>query len=206
MRRDILVLGIVFAMLAIVMAPALAKDDKVTTSNGLPFQEIWAAIRELQDKLNNIQLTPGPQGPPGADGAPGVQGAPGKDGADGAPGVQGPPGKDGADGAPGVQGPPGTPGTCNVYVHSDWAGDGDIINPPIGYHFSQCQMVVAGSGFDSSYKESGQYHQWEWWAEDSGSDSFKIVSKQVVIWYDTQGPHVEKYKGDAVHWIMICNK
>ena len=69
--------------------------------------------------INNIELTPGQQGPqgepgpPGADGEPGPKGDPGKDGEQGPkgdPGPQGSPGKDGADGKQGPKGDPGDPG------------------------------------------------------------------------------------------------
>ena len=53
-------------------------------SNGQPLNALWAAIDGLQAQINNIQLTPGPQGPPGDDGAPGADGDDGAPGADGA--------------------------------------------------------------------------------------------------------------------------
>jgi hypothetical protein len=65
MRKGIFVVCVLVAIVAIITVPAWAKDEKVTTSQGQPFQEIWNAINNLQNKLNNIQLTPGPQGPKG---------------------------------------------------------------------------------------------------------------------------------------------
>ena len=89
---------------------------------------------QVNEKLEEIELTPGPegkQGPPGPEGQPG---APGENGvsptvstattengteititdANGAHSFEvlnGPPGKDGQDGAPGPEGPPGPPGS-----------------------------------------------------------------------------------------------
>lgn len=56
---------------------------------------------DLQQQIDNIELTPGPQGP---------QGPPGNDGTNGTNGTDGTNGADGADGAPGEPGPPGPPG------------------------------------------------------------------------------------------------
>jgi hypothetical protein len=83
---------------------------------------ISATQAELQTAIDNIELTPGPQGDIGLTGAQGPQGIAGNDGADGATGSQGPQGEigltgaqgpqgiagnDGADGATGSQGPQG---------------------------------------------------------------------------------------------------
>jgi len=139
MRKSILVLFIAIATLAIVMVPALAKDDKVTASNGQPFDEIWAAIRALQTKVDTIQLTPGPQGPPGPQGLPGkdgVDGAQGLPGEDGVDGAQGPPGEDGADGAQGSPGPAGT-----VPHFGDWQYH-SALNGPFCYYAETDGFVV----------------------------------------------------------------
>ena len=64
----------------------------------------------LQQQIDTIELTPGPQGiqgpvgPAGADGADGIDGAPGPAGADGADGAQGPQGPAGPAGADGEDG------------------------------------------------------------------------------------------------------
>ena len=47
------------------------------STNGKGFQELWAAVCDLQQQIDNIQLIPGPQGPPGPTGATGLQGPPG---------------------------------------------------------------------------------------------------------------------------------
>jgi len=60
--------------------------------NGEPFKAVWQAISDLQNQINIIELTPGPQGPAGPQGPQGEKGEPGTDGQDGAQGL---PGKDG---------------------------------------------------------------------------------------------------------------
>ena len=60
-----------------------------------------AADDKLQDAINHISLTPGPQGAPGQKGE---RGSDGVDGADGSRGSDGAPGRDGAKGAKGEQG------------------------------------------------------------------------------------------------------
>ncbi|MGB8215763.1 MAG: hypothetical protein WCE94_00515 [Candidatus Methanoperedens sp.] len=79
--------------------------------SGTPFQALWDAINgttskfaDLQQQINNIQLTPGPQGPQGP------QGLKGDTGATGAIGPQGPKGDTGATGATGAIGPQGLKG------------------------------------------------------------------------------------------------
>ena len=64
----------------------------------------YATEEYVNEKIETIELTPGPQGPAGP------QGEPGKDGQDGAPGKDGEPGKDGATGPVGPQGPEGPAG------------------------------------------------------------------------------------------------
>jgi len=51
--------------------------------NGQPFQALWQAIRNLSQRIDNIQLIPGPVGP---------QGPQGERGSDGSPGPKGDPG------------------------------------------------------------------------------------------------------------------
>lgn len=59
---------------------------------------------EVDEKIETIELTPGPQGEQGPQGEPGKDGAQGIQGETGPQGPQGEPGKDGADGAPGKDG------------------------------------------------------------------------------------------------------
>lgn len=64
----------------------------------------------FSNRLEQIQLTPGPQGPQGEPGKDGEQGAKGEPGADGPIGPQGPPGEQGPPGKDGAVGPQGEPG------------------------------------------------------------------------------------------------
>jgi hypothetical protein len=119
---------------------AKSKADKnaaeiASMKGGLP--AVWEAI-------NNIQLTPGPQGEPGPVGPPGpagAQGLPGPVGAigpmgpagptgpqgpggdtgpQGEQGLQGPPGADGPQGPEGPQGPAGQDADLTGYATQNW--------------------------------------------------------------------------------------
>ena len=117
MRKSLFVVsGFLVSMFVISLCvSAVASAQGKNVPNGKPFQE-------LQDQINNIQLTPGPQGAQGPAGLQGPQGVAGADGADGAPGTEGPQGPaglqgpqgvagaDGVDGAPGAEGPQGPAG------------------------------------------------------------------------------------------------
>lgn len=113
------------------MEASAAPDVQLTADGKVP----GGPFADLQQQIDNIELTPGPTGPagpagadgapgadgatgpqgpsgaPGADGADGAPGTDGADGADGAPGVPGADGASGADGADGAAGPPGPPGS-----------------------------------------------------------------------------------------------
>lgn len=69
-----------------------------------------AQLSIFSNRLEQIQLTSGPQGPPGEPGKDGEQGAKGEPGADGPIGPQGPPGEQGPPGKDGAVGPQGEPG------------------------------------------------------------------------------------------------
>jgi hypothetical protein len=98
---------------------AWIKNDKTGAA------KMQADISTLKTDLNNIELTPGPQGPKGDTGAQGPKGDTGPQGPKGDTGAQGPKGdtgatgpagkdgsngKDGATGATGPQGPAGKDG------------------------------------------------------------------------------------------------
>lgn len=82
-------------------------------------KQLNTSTHNLEGRMTNISLKPGPPGAPGTDGHPG---APGERGPKGDPGVAGPPGpkgdmglkgqtgEPGADGQSGPRGPPGPPG------------------------------------------------------------------------------------------------
>jgi len=72
--KRILALALVCLVLVLVPASVLA----TTATNNLwlknPFLRIWNAIHQLQSRLSNITLLPGPQGPPGPPGPAGPSG------------------------------------------------------------------------------------------------------------------------------------
>jgi len=83
---------------------------KSTQSNGQPFNEIWNAIYDLQNQVNNIQLIPGPVGPQGE---VGPKGDTGDRGEQGHRGEVGPQGESGQKGDTGDIGPQGNDGLSN---------------------------------------------------------------------------------------------
>lgn len=67
-----------FILLAVTMLTTVAySEGKEMKSWGIPFQQIWHAITDLQEQIDNIQLIPGPQG---EQGPPGEQGPKGEGG------------------------------------------------------------------------------------------------------------------------------
>jgi len=61
-----IVLGTILVIVLFGVVSVRAESD---TQN--PFHLIWNAINSLQEKIDNIQLIPGPQGPKGDQGEPG---------------------------------------------------------------------------------------------------------------------------------------
>jgi hypothetical protein len=104
-----------------------------TQPSGTPFQALWDAINgttskfaDLQQQINNIQLTPGPQGPKGDTGAQGPQGVKGDTGATGPQGIKGDTGAQGPQGLKGdtgVQGPQGVKGDTGAQGPQGVKGD-----------------------------------------------------------------------------------
>jgi len=84
------------------------------------------SVKNLQSKLDNIQLTPGPQGPKGDKGDTGATGQQGPTGPQGATGPQGPKGDKGDTGATGQQGPTGPQGATGPQGPSNIAVGGDL--------------------------------------------------------------------------------
>ena len=88
-------------------------------------KEIWSAIDSLQNQLNKIKLTPGPQGLVGPQGSTGAQGSQGLTGPQGQTGSQGPTGEQGPQGLTGPQGPAGAggdgtaPHTADMFIKID---------------------------------------------------------------------------------------
>ena len=118
MKRKILVFFIAIIVIGMLVIPASAKQ--VNPPRGLNIWDahgIWDAVMNLQQQINEIQLTPGPIGPIGPigpTGAPGADGLAGADGKDGVDGLAGADGKDGVDGLAGADGKDGVDGLAGV--------------------------------------------------------------------------------------------
>lgn len=77
MKRKIFQGVLIFLVIVVLSSFAWSKVEKPERWWGQPFQKIWHAILDLQEQIEDIQLTPGPQGPPGEQGPEGPQGKPG---------------------------------------------------------------------------------------------------------------------------------
>ncbi len=106
--RVVAVLAIILMSFAFVSVASAEQNEGGT--NGLPFQELWDAIRALGERIDNIQLIPGPQGPPGPAGPQGEVGPMGPQGEVGPMGPQGEVGPMGPQGEVGPMGPAGEVG------------------------------------------------------------------------------------------------
>lgn len=97
----------------------LTPDGKVP---GKPFEI-------LQQQIDILQQTPGPQGPQGEQGPPGPQGPPGSPGEIGDMGIQGVAGPQGPEGLQGPPGPLGLEGlSCpEGYALAGFDADGNLI-------------------------------------------------------------------------------
>ena len=104
----------------------------ITFSNGevADADEVNANFTELETRINNISLTPGPQGPVGPQGIPGQNGSNGLNGLDGATGPQGPVGPQGPQGNTGMTGPTGPAGPIGPQGP---AGPGVVTYPWLGF-------------------------------------------------------------------------
>jgi|GEM_PF-4613028 len=162
MRQISIIAVLAIFLMSIAFAPiAGAKDsdkdnekdtEKDHQNNGQAFEELWEAIKDLGERIDNIQLLPGPQGPvgpAGADGAAGPQGPIGPAGADGAAGAQGPVGPAGADGAAGAQGPVGPAGADGA------AGAQGLVGPAGADGAAGPQGPVGPAGADGAAGPQG---------------------------------------------------
>lgn len=66
----------------------LAHYSSADTTTAKPFDQLWKAISALEQKIETISLTPGPQGEPGSKGDKGDQGESGPAGPQGEQGLQ----------------------------------------------------------------------------------------------------------------------
>lgn len=109
MRKTLLIGGVsAFALFS-----GFATVRAIDGNTGVPFSALWDAVNYLQNQINNIKLTPGPQGPKGDTGSQGIQGPVGPKGDVGPQGIQGEQGLQGIQGPQGdqgIQGPKGDTG------------------------------------------------------------------------------------------------
>ncbi len=112
--KKIMIVGVIVTMLLVSIGTAV----NAKAPEGKPFQEIWDAITEVNERIDNIQLTPGPKGDKGDKGDTGAAGADGVDGEDGTNGIDGADGEDGTNGIDGATGPAG-PEHIGIKVPSD---------------------------------------------------------------------------------------
>ncbi len=82
--------------------------------HGKPFRSLNNKIKNLQQQIDTIKLTPGPQGPVGLTGPQGTEGTVGLTGPQGAEGPIGLTGSQGADGPAGLTGPQGVEGPTGL--------------------------------------------------------------------------------------------
>jgi hypothetical protein len=118
-----------------------AKKEKDPLKGGKNLREAVRVLQnttsDLQNQINTIELTPGPQGPIGPQGSQGIAGAAGPQGPAGANGAQGPQGEQGAQGvagpagADGSQGPQGEQGLQGL-AGADGADGADGAQGPQG--------------------------------------------------------------------------
>ena len=89
----------------------MTPDGKVP---GTPFQYLQQQVDQLRTQLQNLQLTPGPQGPAGPEGSAGLQGP------------AGPQGPAGLQGPAGPQGPGGGVNGLSAAVHGSVGLEGAV--------------------------------------------------------------------------------
>ncbi|MDO8649513.1 MAG: collagen-like protein [Candidatus Peregrinibacteria bacterium] len=110
---------------------------------------ITAFVCDLRERIDNIQLVPGPQGPQGEQGAQGEQGPQGE------PGPSGPRGGTGAvgsQGPQGEQGPPGIVGTLPLKIFdANWDELGPLIDLSTFYSEQLDRSVSIHTPLDTWY-------------------------------------------------------
>jgi hypothetical protein len=102
--------------LAITPIPAAVMPHTFTSGDTIKASEVNENFTTAIDAINNITLTPGPQGPQGATGETGPQGPAGATGPQGVPGITGAKGADGAPGNDGADAPDRTADLCALYA------------------------------------------------------------------------------------------
>lgn len=106
-----------------------------------PWDNIWAAIADLQAQITNLVQTPGPQGPTGPSGSLGMSGV---------TGATGPVGPAGATGATGLAG-------STISFYQVFSAVRTISPGTSGYARAFCNSgdTVTGGGYDASSTPAG---------------------------------------------------
>ena len=96
----------------LVIEDAAVEEFEELSLKGIDQKQLsnYATLKYVNDKIEIIELTPGPQGPKGEKGDRGLQGYQGETGPQGIPGPQGPEGPEGPEGPAGPKGEQGEPG------------------------------------------------------------------------------------------------
>lgn len=96
----------------LVIEDAAVEEFEELSLKGISSSQLsnYATVKYVNDKIELIELTPGPVGPKGDKGDRGLQGYQGEVGPPGIQGIQGPEGPEGPEGPPGPKGDQGEPG------------------------------------------------------------------------------------------------
>lgn len=96
----------------LVIEDAAVEEFEELSLKGISSSQLsnYATVKYVNDKIELIELTPGPVGPKGDKGDRGLQGYQGEVGPPGIQGIQGPEGPEGPEGPIGPKGDPGEPG------------------------------------------------------------------------------------------------
>jgi hypothetical protein len=171
--------------MSVIVSSAPGEEEVTKKWMKKTYKKVWKAITSLQNQINNIELTPGPQGPPGEkgdEGNPGVNGADGSDGAQGLPGVNGTNGEQGPQGEPGPQGISGAGDIAFIY------GDGQ----------SSPQLVLMNDGKVWSHLVGIPENEPEWGRADALDAPIPV--EQIVQWVGDQFLDIN---GD--YWFKYAN-
>lgn len=152
MKKGIfLVISVVLVFSMLVGPSSALLPEKSPIPPGNPFNTIWTLFQDLQtqitalqDQVNTIELTPGPQGEKGDTGAQGPQGEVGPAGETGATGATGPAGADGAQGLKGDTGEKGDTGATGATGPTGPTGSAGTIS------VGSCPTGQFVTGFDSN--------------------------------------------------------
>lgn len=146
-KRRVLALGLVSAAFFAVLSA------QSTAAAGSPFDALWNALNALEERVDNLDLVPGPQGP---EGPQGPQGEVGPVGPQGPQGEQGPIGPQGLTGATGPQGPAGPAGSAgNIELRTRRGADVTSAGPIIdAVAFCELDETLVGGSYELSQADA----------------------------------------------------